>query len=51
MGLTPTHPIEDSTIRWVSNGIDEINPVVGASFRSVMLGQGHTSIEGEEVEI
>ena len=43
--------IEDSTVRWISNGIDKINPAVGATIRSVMLGQGGMSIEGREVEI
>jgi hypothetical protein len=49
--LSLPFPVEDSTVRRVSNGIDEINPVVGASIRSVMLGQGQMSIEGQEVEI
>ena len=43
--------IDGSTIRWVSNSIDRINPAVGTSIRSVMLGQGEMSIEGKEVEI
>ena len=43
--------IDGSTIRWVSNSIDRLNPAVGTSIRSVMLGQGEMSIEGKEVEI
>lgn len=43
--------VEGSTIRWVSNSIDRINAAVGASIRSVMLGQGEMSIEGREIEI
>jgi hypothetical protein len=44
-------PIGDSTIRWVVNGLEEINPAVGASIKSVMLGRGEMSIDGKEVEI
>src|SRR5258708_2289770 len=44
-------PIEDSTIRWVNNGIEGINAAVGTSIKSVMLGQGEMSIKGKMVEI
>ena len=43
--------IEQSTVRWVNNRIEKINAAVGASVRSVMLGQGEMSIEGRGVEI
>lgn len=43
--------VEGSTIRWVANSIDKINPVVGATIRSVLLGRGEMSIEGKDVEI
>jgi hypothetical protein len=43
--------IEDLTVRWVINGLEEINPALGASIQSVMLGRGEMSIEGTEVEI
>jgi hypothetical protein len=43
--------IEGSTIRWVDNGIEKINPAIDSSIRSVMLGQGEMSIEGREIEI
>jgi len=33
-------PIEDSTIRWVNNGIEGINTAVGDSSESVMFGRG-----------
>ncbi|WP_165248079.1 hypothetical protein [Paludisphaera soli] len=44
-------PIGDSTIRWVSNGVEGINAAVGASIGSVMLGKGEMSIGGNPVEI
>ncbi|MEO6810643.1 MAG: hypothetical protein ABI353_16120 [Isosphaeraceae bacterium] len=44
-------PIGDSTVKWVINGLEAINPAVGASIRSVMLGQGEMSIEGKALEI
>jgi hypothetical protein len=43
--------IDGSTTRWVSNSIDRINPAVGTSIRSVMLGQGEMTIGGKEVEV
>jgi hypothetical protein len=42
---------EDSTVRWVVNGLEEINPALGASIQSVMLGGGEMSIGRKEVEI
>jgi hypothetical protein len=50
-GPTLPFPIGDSAVRWVINGLEEINPAVGASIKSVMLGRGEMSLEGEEVEI
>jgi hypothetical protein len=44
-------PIEDSTIRWVVNGLEEIDAAVGALIKSVMLGRGEMSIDGKAVEI
>ena len=44
-------PIGDSTIRWVSNGVEGINAAVVASIESVMLGKGEMSIGGNPVEI
>ena len=44
-------PTEGSTTRWVANGLKAINPVVGSSIGSVMLGQGEMSIEGRPIEI
>ncbi len=44
-------PTEGSTVRWVINGHRAINPSVGASIKSVMLGRGDMSIEGMGVEI
>jgi len=49
--LSLPFPIGDSTIRWVINGLEEINPAVGASIRSVMLGKDEMSIEGKSFEI
>jgi hypothetical protein len=48
----PSQPfsIEDATIRWVDNGIEKLNAVIGGSIGSVMLGRGEMSIEGREVE-
>jgi len=43
--------IEGSTIRWVDNRLVKINAAIGASIRSVMLGQGEMSIDEREVEI
>ncbi len=44
-------PTAGSTIRWVANGLQEVNPAVGASIKSVTLGQGELSIEGRPIEI
>lgn len=49
--LSLPFPVEDSTIRWISNGIEGINAAVGASIESVMLGRGEMSIGGKAVEI
>lgn len=43
--------IGDAVVRWVINGLEEINAAVGASIKSVMLGRGEMSIGGQEVEI
>ena len=49
--LSLPFPIGDSTVRWVVNGLEEINSAVGTTIRSVMLGRGEMSIEGTEIEI
>jgi len=43
--------IEGSTVRWVNNRIEKLNAAVGASIRSVMLGQGEMAVDGSEIEI
>lgn len=43
--------IGESVVRWVVNGLEEINAVVGASIQSVMLGRGEMTIGGREIEI
>ena len=43
--------IEGSTVRWVANSIDKINPVVGGTVRAAMLGQGEMSWDGVNIEI
>ncbi len=49
--LSLPFPTEGSTIRWVENGIGILNPALGATIASVMLGRGEMSIEGREIEI
>ena len=44
-------PTDGSTIRWITNGLKSINPVLGSSIGSVMLGRGEMSIEGRPIAI
>ncbi len=50
-GLSLPFSTGNSAVRWVINGLEEINTAVGASIKSVMLGRGEMSINGEDVEI
>lgn len=50
-GLSLPFSTGNSAVRWVVNGLEEINTAVGASIKSVMLGRGEMSINGEDVEI
>lgn len=49
--LSLPFPIGDTKVRWVVNGLEAINAAVGASIRSVRLGQGEMTIGGRGVEI
>lgn len=50
-GLSLPFSIGESVVRWVVNGLEEINAAVGASIQSVMLGRGEMTIGRKEVEI
>lgn len=43
--------VEGSTVRWVRNSIAKLNPAIGNSIGSVMIGRGEMSLGGREVEI
>lgn len=43
--------VEDTTIRWKSNGIEKIIPAIGQKIRGVSLGRGSMSIESHDIEI
>lgn len=42
---------EDAKTRWKSNGIEEIENVVGKRIEGVLLGRGEMSIESRDIEI
>ena len=44
-------PVEGSTVRWVRNGFDNLNGLVGARILSVWLGRDEMSIGEKEFEI
>lgn len=48
--LSLPFPLIGHTVRWVENGIDPINPALGAPIQSVILGQGDFSVEGNPIE-
>lgn len=43
--------VEGETVRWVENGIERINGMIGSVIRSVRLGRGEFSVESRSVEI
>jgi hypothetical protein len=43
--------VEDATIRWKPNGIDQISRVIGRNIEGVLLGRGQLAIESQEIEI
>lgn len=43
--------VDVSTTRWVSNSVEKINAALGATIKSVMLGQDEMSIEGSDIRI
>jgi hypothetical protein len=42
---------DGSSVRWVENRIEKINPAIGGSIGSIMLGQGDMSLGGRPFEI
>ncbi|MEO5931563.1 MAG: hypothetical protein ABIR47_16635 [Candidatus Kapaibacterium sp.] len=44
-------PLRGSTIRWILNSINEINPALGLQLRSVALGHGYMVMGGNDIEI
>jgi hypothetical protein len=49
--LSVPFSIEEGEVRWVRDSVERINPAAGAVIRSVHLGRGEMSVEGEDVEI
>ena len=43
--------IDYAEVRWVGNGIESINPIIGSTIKSVMLGQGEMTIDSRAVEV
>jgi hypothetical protein len=43
--------IDGSTVRWIQNSVSRLNPAIGATILSVMLGRGEMTLEGRDVEI
>lgn len=40
-----------ATVRWVDEGIDELDAAIGMSISSVALGRGEMNVEGKDVEV
>ena len=43
--------LSGSTVRWLSEGVGLIDPVIGKKIESISIGKGEMSIEEKEIEI
>lgn len=49
--LSLPFPIEDATVRWLSNSMANLNDILNTTIGSVLLGKGGMTWESREIEI